>query len=190
MNWLNNFFLLLKNIISILVIIGIVYGGYYFYNKFRDATQIVSGGIEKVGEVASDVGAVMSGGATAHGADLGGACNVGADCKGFRSALSKQGGVACCHGKCTNTRKDYAGIWWCPHECRGRFGAASGTCPLKENGQSCSTHVDCKNHTSLGVKGVACCRGTCKPLKRDWAGVWYCPHECRGGAFSGSGTCK
>lgn len=59
-----------------------------------------------------------------------------------------------------------------------------------EVGSKCHTHFDCQNSGNVGGPGLACCNEYCTDKKRDWAGVYYCPHECRGGAFLGAGTCN
>lgn len=59
----------------------------------------------------------------------------------------------------------------------------------KYRGQSCSTHADCYQWKPATPGSLACCDGKCTPMKRDWAGVGYCPSQCRGGAFMGAGTC-
>ena len=58
-----------------------------------------------------------------------------------------------------------------------------------ELGGSCSFGNNCKGYTGVGTDGVACCQGTCQHLKRDWAGVWYCPDECVGRFAGPRGSC-
>lgn len=91
------------------------------------------------------------------------------------------GNMACCAGQCRYKQKDWAGIYYCPHECNGGCGWG-GTCPShRSTGQSCGCRLQCNS---------GCCEGgRCVDKKRDWAGVYYCPAECRGGAFKGPGTC-
>src|SRR5258707_7107637 len=107
----------LKGIITLVVLAAIGIGGYFVY------TEIIGVG-KKVKEVAEDTGEFLAGRPTRYGAALGEKCNVGADCRGFTSALSKEGGVACCQNKCSNTKKDFMSVWWCPHECRSGMFAA------------------------------------------------------------------
>jgi hypothetical protein len=111
----------LKGILIVVVFAAVVVGGYFAYVQ-------VMGFFGKVGEVAEDTGEFLAGRPTQHGAALGEACNVGADCRGFVSAFNEQGGVACCQNKCATTVKDWANIWWCPHECKSSIFAAAGTC--------------------------------------------------------------
>eukprot|EP01083_Nonionella_stella_P207594 754003_1 len=91
------------------------------------------------------------------------------------------GSMTCCNGQCRHKQRDWAGVYYCPHECNGGCGWG-GTCPNNRgSGQSCSCRAQCNS---------GCCEnGRCVDKKRDWAGVYYCPAECRGGIFSGAGTC-
>jgi hypothetical protein len=84
--------------------------------------------IGKVSEVGEDTGNFLSGRPTVYGAELGESCNVGADCKGFLSALASEGGVACCQNRCTQTQKDWAGVGVLSHERKGGAFTAAGTC--------------------------------------------------------------
>ncbi|MBX3198559.1 MAG: hypothetical protein KF894_10535 [Labilithrix sp.] len=116
------------------------------------------------------------------------ACAAHADCKDF-NGLGQQG-AACCGGTCTQQRQDWAGVWYCPSECKGRANSSPGTCPLREDGQACAAHADCRNFSGLGQQGAACCQNACRQQRRDWAGVWYCPHECVGGIGQAPGSCN
>lgn len=84
--------------------------------------------MDTIGGLAKDIGAVIGGGQTERGVELGGACRVGADCKGYRAPLGNAGGVACCNNRCVKTERDWAGVWWCPAECRKAPFAAPGSC--------------------------------------------------------------
>lgn len=111
----------LKGVVILAVLVAVLVGGYFAYTG-------IMGVVGKVAEVGEDTGNFLSGRPTVHGAALGESCNVGADCRGFRSALASEGGVACCRNRCTETKKDWANVWYCPHECRSGAFAAAGTC--------------------------------------------------------------
>merc|ERR1712129_370887 len=51
--------------------------------------------------------------------------------------------------------------------------------------------TSCRVQTSMSIEcRSGCCEGgRCVPKKRDWANIPYCPRICRGGPFSGHGTC-
>ena len=120
--------------------------------------------------------------------DDGESCKVSADCEGFEGA--GQPGSACCGGICTETRRDYAGVNYCPNECRASAKAAPGSCDEgADSGDACKTNADCKNFSGLGKKGDACCNGKCQATRKDFAGVYYCKQECRGAAGASAGTC-
>lgn len=57
-------------------------------------------------------------------------------------------------------------------------------------GQPCTNHFECDGYEAQKIGSLACCQGTCTKQIEDWIGVGYCPHECRGSAFSGAGTCR
>ena len=77
----------------------------------------------------SDIGRVITLQPTAHGKELGGSCKVGTDCKGYLAPVgSKNAGTACCDGVCTQTKKDYLGVAWCPAVCKRSLLAAAGSC--------------------------------------------------------------
>lgn len=157
--------------------------GYYVYTK-------VAAGFLKATEVAEDTGKFLSGKPTVHGAKLGDACKVGADCRGYVSAFAEQGGVACCGGVCATTQKDFMNVWYCPSECKGWLAAAGGTCGAKrKDGEACVAHPQCVNWRGPGQQGSGCDGGRCTPMKRDWAGVWYIPSECVGDILRGRGSC-
>jgi len=56
-------------------------------------------------------------------------------------------------------------------------------------GELCKVHEDCQGYSGLGKAGVACCGGRCDNLKKDWAGVYYCPADCVGAPFGKPGSC-
>lgn len=81
---------------------------------------------ENVPSFVKDAGAIITGRATSNGAELGGECLVGTDCKGFRLPLMS--GVTCCKRRCVERKRDFANTWHCPHMCRRSFVAGFGTC--------------------------------------------------------------
>eukprot|EP00051_Salpingoeca_urceolata_P010284 m.125233 g.125233 ORF g.125233 m.125233 type:complete len:1039 (-) comp16648_c0_seq2:95-3211(-) len=120
---------------------------------------------------------------------IGETCKRHTDCSGWGAGTRDN---ACCNGRCAQKVADWAGVGYCPHECAGAFGAAGGTCYSGVgNGGSCHIGQNCNSGNCCSGKccGLRCCKGSCTKLKRDWANVCYCPHECRGGAFKGAGTC-
>ena len=77
----------------------------------------------------SDVGNVFGRDGTRHGAAIGEACTVGADCAGYKFPVGRpDAGTACCDGTCQMTKKDWAGISWCPAVCKSSIFGAHGTC--------------------------------------------------------------
>ena len=77
----------------------------------------------------SDAGSVLTGSPTQHGAEIGEACTVGTDCRSYIAPVgARAAGTACCNGKCQQTKKDYAGISWCPAVCKSGPFARSGSC--------------------------------------------------------------
>lgn len=79
---------------------------------------------------------------------------------------------------------DY-GIQWIKDKVKDKL--SIGKMPL---GGACSVEIQCQGFSRAGRAGVACCNGVCQVKKRDWAGVYYCPHECRGKAFRAAGSCN
>lgn len=111
-------------------------------------------------------------------------CRLNTDC---------EGNLGCEGGKCVQKLRDWAGVYYNPSECRDGPGRDLGSCrsgnswPRKEN-QECRLHTDCEGHRA-GQDSLACDNSRCVRQKRDWAGVWYIPSECKGGVFSGKGSC-
>ena len=84
---------------------------------------------QQIMNTASDTGTVLIGGETQHGAEIGDSCRVGPDCRGYNSPVgARKAGVACCSGTCQRTKKDYAGISWCPAVCKSGLFAPPGSC--------------------------------------------------------------
>jgi hypothetical protein len=54
------------------------------------------------------------------------ACNDHSQCSGVH-ALGQHGN-ACCGGHCAALQEDWAGVWYCPAGCVGKFGGKKGTC--------------------------------------------------------------
>lgn len=52
-------------------------------------------------------------------------CTAHTDCKGWGPGATA---MACCKGKCTQKKKDWAGTGYCPSECVGGIGKKPGTC--------------------------------------------------------------
>ncbi|MEO0556746.1 MAG: hypothetical protein AAF170_01045 [Bacteroidota bacterium] len=83
----------------------------------------------KIGEIGQDTGNVFSADGTRYGAEIGGSCRVGPDCRGYKSPVGRSDtGTACCSGTCQETQKDYAGVSWCPSACKRTLFSAPGTC--------------------------------------------------------------
>jgi hypothetical protein len=62
---------------------------------------------------------------------------------------------------------------------------------------TCTFDADCADSGKAGEgpapfvgNKVGCCRGQCKRLKRDWAGVGNCPQVCVGALFGAPGSCS
>lgn len=117
-------------------------------------------------------------------------CRLHTDCEGFKPG---QNTLACDNGTCKQQLRDWAGIYYIPSECTDGPSRATGTCsrgfswPRKVN-QECRLNEDCDGFKP-GQASLGCNNGTCQDMKRDWAGVYYNASECRGGPFSGPGTC-
>lgn len=85
-------------------------------------------------------------------------CSSSSECLGFENA--KPGTLACCKGKCTYLRPDWAGIGYCPDDCVGSIGGSKGTCAKCPKGLS---GKDCIDKLKLNYK---CPTGTTQtPLK-------------------------
>ena len=65
----------------------------------------------------------------------------------------------------------------------------------RELGQTCGAHEECKGHTG----SARCCgtidkkkmgEGICTTAIKDYAGIYWCPDECRGCVLGGEGTCN
>lgn len=72
-------------------------------------------------------------------------------------------------------------------DCQVASGGTGSLCVVR----SCTGTGEgkCEGWTGGGNPGWHCCEGTCQQKKKDWAGVYYCPHECAGGPFQPGGTC-
>ena len=185
-NWIstaNKWINVIKFSLVAIVLAGLGVGGYYLYTY-------LAGGLVKAKEVAADTGNFLSGKPTVNGAELGGSCNVGADCKGYVSAFNEKGGTACCNGRCTQTQKDFTNVWWCPNECKGWFAAPGGTCGQKRaDGEACVDHAQCANWHGPGQQGSGCDGGRCVPMKKDVVGIYWVPSQCVGNVLKGKGSC-
>ena len=108
--------------------------------------------------------------------ELGGTCKKFSDCKGWGT---KAEDVDCCNGICTAKQKDWAGIGYCPDQCKDAPAPLGGRCDRNyswkrlEN-EPCDTHFACKGWIAAKPGTLACCNKTCKKLiKKGIIGV--CP---------------
>jgi len=118
------------------------------------------------------------------------ACKLHTDCEGH---MPGQNSLACDNGTCKPQMRDWIGVWYTPSECVDAPGRDRGTCSRgfswpRKDGQECRLNEDCEGFRP-GQPGLGCNRGTCAQMKRDFIGVHYNAYECRGGPFSGPGTC-
>ena len=133
---------------------------------------------------------------------LGGTCALDTDCVGWGPATTAS---ACCNGTCQQKKADWAGVGYCPTECRGCPGCPEGSCgpPYGASAgvsgmaawhwprivdEPCNLSSDCEGW-GPGATATACCSGFCKTKEVDWAGIGYCPNECRGCAGCPQGSC-
>ena len=56
-------------------------------------------------------------------------------------------------------------------------------------GGVCDGPLACIGYTAPSFPGVTCCNNKCQKRVRDWAGFYFCEHECRGAWYKGEGTC-
>ena len=114
---------------TILKLIGLAVAiavGYWVYESLSTARDVPGKVVKDVVEFTKDAVRIVSGEGTKHGQDKGGSCTVGPDCKGYRGP--GQSGNACCKGTCTTLVKDYAGVYFCPAECKSGPIAKPGSC--------------------------------------------------------------
>ena len=117
-------------------------------------------------------------------------CDTNQACAGFAPG---QNTLGCDNGTCRQQKRDWAGVYYNASECRDAPGAPTGSCnsgntwPRSEN-QHCNLNEDC-NGFRPGQDSLACDHNRCVRQKKDWAGVWYKPSECKGGPWSGHGSC-
>jgi hypothetical protein len=111
---------------------GIVFGLGTGAGVEVEGGEVITQYVDAIPELAKhflkDVGKVITLGQTKKGADLGRPCRVGADCKGYGLPVGPHGAVACCRHRCVRTKRDWAGIWWCPHRCKKHPVAKLGSC--------------------------------------------------------------
>jgi len=133
----------------------------------------------------------------------GGECTQHADCDGFVS--EGQEGSACCAGTCTPTQKDYAGIYFCPTQCKNSVLAPPGSCDQTchayhecgGEGERACTVVECLPSCQPGLNeyGGKCTTGSCYDLHacggegQDACNVTQCLPSCRGGLTEYGGKC-
>jgi len=123
-------------------------------------------------------------------------CKLTTDCKGGVAGVV--GAMACCgpagSGVCTAQVRDWAGVGYCPTDCKDSPTSAAGSCASgntwpRSITQPCNTHADCAGWVAGKACTLGCCGGKCSKLIPNFAGVGYCPSECWGGIFSGPNTC-
>ena len=121
-------------------------------------------------------------------------CDAHSACEGW--VAGQVGSLACCQGKCTRQKKDWAGMGYCPNECQdapsplGKPGSCnSGNSWPRKEGQPCDAHSACEGWVAGQVGSLACCQGKCTRQKKDWAGMGYCPNECKGCITCSPGSC-
>jgi hypothetical protein len=138
---------------------------------------------------------------------LGEICLGDWDCNGWNyDPIARTSTTGCCqwegHGMCSKKLADYAGFYYCPADCIGNPWANSqsdlkGTCEQMSTklhwprikAEPCVVHTDCEGYRISG-EGLACCDRMCKEKKRDWAGNYWCPGECKGRWWhNNGGTC-
>ncbi len=118
-------------------------------------------------------------------------CHNSTDCAGFSGDNSD---VACCANTCAKKIRQWNGLPVCPQDCKGSPNASGNTCdsswtwPRKE-GQPCGTHSDCAG-SGLAPDAMACCNNSCTKKVRDFAGIGYCPNECRASFGAAPGSCS
>ncbi len=121
-------------------------------------------------------------------------CTYDEDCPGF---IPQQAGTpACCDGICQNQLADWSGTGYCPSVCQDAPSPLGkpGTCNSgyhwpREEGEPCDTNFACAGFVAGQPNTLACCNNTCTPQKEDWAGIGYCPNECRGCPDCQPGSC-
>jgi hypothetical protein len=100
--------------------------------------------------------------------------------------------LGCQDAKCTPMKKDWAGVWYIPKECIDKPAGVPGSCdrgyswPRKVD-QDCVLHTDCESLP--GQIPLGCQDAKCIPMKKDWAGIYYIPKECKDGISADPGTC-
>jgi hypothetical protein len=127
------------------------------------------------------------------GKPLGAACSLHTDCDGWGPGPND---VACCQNVCTRKQVDWAGVGYCPDQCQdapsplGKPGSCgSGNSWPRKEGQPCDTSAACEGWVAGKAGTLACCQGKCQKQKADWAGVGYCPNECKGCITCDPGSC-
>src|SRR5690606_1710175 len=93
-------------------------------------------------------------------------------------------GVHQCAGKtrqtCNSSGTGWTNLETCGtnRDCKVTGGGSGSQCVVR----SCSGTGEgtCESWTGGGGAGWHCCQGTCQQKRQDWAGVYYCPHECVG----------
>lgn len=111
---------------------------------------------------------------------VGSMCIKTEQCAG--NSIDLQPGTKCCNSVCQEKVLDYTGMrYYCPGE------AILGNLPV---GSPCISTEQCAGNSIDLQLGTKCCGGICTEKKRDHAGAYYCPAECRGTSIlDAPGTC-
>merc|ERR1739844_241850 len=102
-------------------------------------------------------------------------CCAHTDCKGWGLESDD---IACCDGVCERKIADWAGVGYCPHECRAGLLCPLGSCTDDKN-LAAETSCDCDEQCAgygLGIGDMQCCDGKCRALIGDWINFPWCPH--------------
>ena len=127
-------------------------------------------------------------------APSGASCTLHTDCIGWGPSSTA---AACCNGVCTNKVVDWAGVGYCPDVCQDAPSPLGkpGTCNSgyhwpRQAGEPCDTHAACSGWVAGKAGTLGCCNGVCTTLLADYAGIGYCPSECKDAPSPLGGTCR
>lgn len=133
--------------------------------------------------------------------DLGTSCKsdiecktpYGCDYKDFEKTGRKDSELVC-----VKKVPDWKGNYFNPSQCQSAPSPLGnpGDCRFgyhwpREEGEPCALSIECKGFVA-GQPGLGCDpeKKQCVKMKKDWAGVYYTPSECKGWPFAPGGTCK
>lgn len=119
----------------------------------------------------------------------GGTCDQNEKCPPGYTKFNN--GLECCQGEvrdgkcmsdvCALTKNATPGVKYCS--------AISGLYHWPRwEGETCKLHEDCAGY-GPDINSTACCGGVCTRKQADWAGVGWCPSECKGWPAAPNGTC-